>query len=243
MRWFPALCVLCSVASAFGQSPPADFLSPIATDKPQVLFLGGRPSAVAQPLPPKCPLVSLDDLQFVGPNPSHPFVLGNFATDAAWGVQDGYLQVVSGKNAALQLAWADQFELEGIAHQSGYGGWFVLFGWSEGHGLALHSVSMKDSGSPWFLTEFRGYRAINDRTQEFEKFEWRNEQPFKLAVGDDKLSLTVGKFKVFDQLALSGYHPGAIVLGVYDTRYGPRTMKVKSLRIKSLPAKTQAVAP
>lgn len=224
------LCVLSSIAVA----QPEDFKGVVAGERPEVIFVVGRPTARPAKLSPKAKVVPLEDLQFTGPQPSHPFVLGNFAHDGEWGIVEGHIQLLDGRNAALQLAWADQFELEGIMEQAGFGGWFFLLGWDQGRGYALSNVTMKESGSPWFLSEFRGNKAIDGRTKEFDKFEWKHAQPFVLRVEKNKLSLKVGAFQVFNQEPLDGYSPGRIVFGVYDTRYGPRPARIRSLKIRAL---------
>ena len=230
--------------SLSGQSfaQPEDFQGCVAGDKWTVLHQWGRRTRQPIPLSKNSLLVGLDDLQFTGPMPSHPFVLGNFAADGKWGLVNGYVQLLKGNDAALQLAWADQFELEGIAEHAGYGGWFLLLGWDQGRGIAINNCNMKVSGSPWFIAEFRGSRAIEDRTVEYDKFDWRKEQPFRVTVRDDALTLEIGRFKVFDQIPLNGYQPGRVVFGVYETRYGTKPIRFKSLRIRALPDTESAEA-
>lgn len=209
----------------------------VTSDRWQVLFPIGRRSSASRTLTDRDPLKNLEDLQFTGPQPSHPFVLGNFASDGSWGIVNGGMQRISGHNAALHIAYADQFELEGRMDQTGYGGWFLLLGWTEGLGYAIHNVTMKQSGSPWFLSAFRGAKAIPEQTSEFLKHEWKREQPFRVVVRDNNLSMRVGKFDVLDEQPLENYVPGAIILGVYDTRYGPRPVRLTALRIRALTTK------
>jgi len=228
------VAILFCVIHGTALAQPDDFIGVIAGSKPVTLCLPVRGISAIAPLPKKSKLVPLDELQLTGPRPSHPFVLGNFAADGHWGMVNGAVGVTDGNNAALQLAWASDFELEGVIEQSGLGGSFWLLGWDEGHGYALHNVLLKESGSPWFLTEFRGGKAIEDRTLELEKFDWKGTQPFRLSVQAQAVSLTVGKIQVIDRLPVESYHPGRVVLGVYDTRYGPRTLSIKSLKIRAL---------
>lgn len=232
---------LISTHSAFAQ--PEGFKGVVAETDATVLHLVLRPQMRTIALPKTAKVTPLDDLQFTGPRPSHPFVLGNYASDGKWGIVNGYLRMVEGKNAALQLAWAEDFELDGIMEHSGFGGWFMLLGWNDGRGYALSNVNMKESGSPWFLSEFRGGKAIDDRTKEFEKFDWKGEQPFRLEVKQQALTLEIGKFHVFNKEPLPGYTAGTVVLGVYDTRYGPKPLAVKSLRIRKLDPAAAAAAP
>jgi hypothetical protein len=229
------VCAIVSLnAPTLMSGEPDGFKGAVAGTKIEVLFRAPRATVRPIPLPKTSKLVSLDDLQLIGPGPGHPFLLGHYAVDGSWGIVNGGLQVVSGKNAALQLGWAGDFELEGTIEQSGLGGWFFLFGWDEGRGYALSNVLMRESGSPWFISEFRGTRAIKDRTTEFDDFDWRGEQPFRLTVHHETFSLTVGKFNILVNEPIPGYTPGLVVLGVYDTRYGPKTLRIKSLRWKGL---------
>jgi len=185
------------------------------------LYVAGRPARNIQPLTAKDKLVQLDAFELTGPEPGHPFVLGNFVSDGQWGIVAGGVQRTGGKNAVLELARGDQFELQGVMEQIGLGGWFLLIGWDDGHGYCLSNVLMKESGAPWFLTEF-------------PSFEWQREQPFQLQVADNKLTFNVGQTTVLEQQELKNYQPGAVILGTYDTRYGPRGVRLTSLRGRAL---------
>jgi|GEM_PF-6022592 len=224
--------VLCCCGPARAQ--PEGFVGAVAKAKSETLFAFSPQPALQGKLPRKCRLIPLPDLEFTGPKPSHPFVLGNFYADARWGIVNGSLGVLDGKNGALQIAWADQFCLEGIMEQGGLGGWFLLLGWDEGRGFAVSNVTLKDSGSPWFVTEFRGGKAIEGRSQEFEKFEWKGEQPFRLVMEESRLTFEIGRHRQFHELPIEGYAPGRIILGTYDTRYGPRPLLVKSLKLRAI---------
>lgn len=211
-----------------------DFAGAIATEKVQILCTPRRGGPIQAPLPKKSKLVSLEELSFVGPKPSHPFVLGTFDVDGRWGIERGLIARVAGTNAALQIGWADEFELEGVMEMTGLGGWFLLIGWNEGGGYGIHNVVMKDSGSPWFVSQFRGNRAIEDGTVELEKFLWNGEQPFRLTVQSEKLNLQVGRHRVVNEFPVEGYGPGRIILGTYETRYGPRTVRIGTLKLRAL---------
>jgi hypothetical protein len=215
------------------RAQPEDYEGTVAGEQWTVLHAQRRPTRNPVRLPRNAPVVSLEEFQFIGPEPSHRFVLGNFAVDGEFGLNGGYLQPIKGRNAALQLAWADQFELQGTMEQTGLGGWFLLIGWDEGRGHAIFTFSTRESGSPWFVSEFRGTRAIEGRTVKFPRFEWKGEQPFRIAVQQDELSITVGNFKVLEDYPLENYSPGRIVLGVYDTEYGPKPLRIKELRIRA----------
>jgi len=199
----------------------------------KVLYLGRRSRGV-RPLPSTGPLTPLDDLKFVGADPGHPFYLGHFACDGRWGIVSGGLQRIEGSNAAFRIARAENFELEGRAQMEKYGGWFLLVGWDQGRGYSISSVTMKESGSPWFIAEFRGDRAIKETNHRYDGFEWRNEQPFRVRVVDRKLTFEVGAITVLDREELSNYSEGDIIFGVYDTRYGPRPVRIRALRIRAI---------
>jgi hypothetical protein len=187
-----------------------------------------------RPLPEKGLVQSLPELRFTGPKPKHPFVLGEFAADGEFGLVDGALQLTSGGSAAVQLPEADEFELEGIMEHTEFGGWFMAVGWGQGRGYVLSNVTLKDSGSPWFLSELRGGAAIQDGTEDLEHFEWLRSQPFRLNVSKKELTLEVGERTVADHVTMPNYEKGRVLLGVYDTRYGPKKLRVHSMRMRSL---------
>lgn len=199
-----------------------------------VLHVPVKPTRNVQPLNAQSKLVPLDGFELTGPNPGHPFVLGDYRADGKWGVVEGGVQVIGGKSAALELARGDQFVLEGRMDQTNLGGWFLLVGWDSGHGYCLSNVVMKQSGAPWFLTEFRGGKALPETHVELPPFEWQREQAFKLQIENNELTLEVGPKTVIAKQPLENYQPGAIVLGTYDTRYGPRAVRLRTLRGRSL---------
>lgn len=233
-RIYAGVCVVWLLAQGIVQGQPDDFQGVIAGEKWTVLHLRNARTRGNQPLPATAKIQPLKSLEFTGPKPGHPFVLGNFAVNGDWGQVEGYVQRIQGSDAALQLCWADQFELEGIIEHAEFGGWFFLLGWESGHGYSLSNVNFKTSGSPWFLSEMRGAKALEDKTLEFDHFNWKGEQPFKLSVKENELSLKIGRFDVLTT-PLESYKPGMIVLGVYDTDYGPKPIRIKSLRVRSLP--------
>lgn len=224
-----AMAATCSAAAGADPAP----LSGRWTN----LFRPTRVTPQPLPLPPAGTIQPLAELQFTGPRPAHPFVLGNFAADGRFGLVGGGIERVEGRNAAIRLCpLADQFELEGRIAMKDYGGWFLLVGWDEelGNGYAVHNCTMKESGSPWFITEMRGRTAVDETTQELKQHEWRLMQEAKVRIQDNKLSVQLGAAKVLDQELLPNYRPGAVIFGVYDTRYGPRPVRVESLRIRGL---------
>lgn len=185
-------------------------------------------------LPQNAPVTPLSEFELTGAKPGDQFQLGNFATDGKWGIQDGAVTRIDGRNAALKLGRAENFELEGILDLGEVGGWFLLIGWDEGHGYSITNIGFRESPSPWFITEYRGSTAISDTHQEVAKHAWRKEQTLKLTVKQNELNLAVGKTNVLKQQVLPNYSAGDIILGVYDTKYGPRPLRIKSLRIRNI---------
>ena len=229
-----SLCCLAFISAVDAQEDTDVRHAPQLSPKWLSLYVAGRPVRNVLPLTAKDKLVQLDAFELTGPDPGHPFVLGNFVSDGQWGVVAGGVQRTGGKNAVLELARGDQFELQGVMDQIGLGGWFLLVGWDNGHGYCLSNVLMKESGAPWFLTEFRGHKALPETHVEFPSFEWQRAQPFQLQVADNKLTFNVGQTTLLDQQELKNYQPGAIILGTYDTRYGPRGVRLTALRGRSL---------
>ncbi|RLS54762.1 MAG: hypothetical protein DWH91_11000 [Planctomycetota bacterium] len=202
------------------------------TDKWSVLHKPGRARPGVFPLPEKGSLQSIPEFALTGPMPGHPFGLGEFVANGTWGMTQGAVTVVAEKNAVLKLTAANQFEMEGVITSEGLGGWFLLFGWNQGHGYSLSNFVLRDSPSPWFLTEYRAAKAIPNTNQEIKSFEWRGEQPMFLSVVQNQLNLKVGTTVVVKEFPLEDYTPGEVYLGTYDTRYGARTVAVKSLRVR-----------
>lgn len=182
------------------------------------------------------PLTPIPDYRLQGPYEDSPLFLSKFATDTNWDVKDRMLQVPSGRNAVLKLGRAENFVLEGEADLTGPGGMFFILGENDEHGYGLAATTMVKSGCPWQLFEFRGREAIDDSMVELAKYEPLRPEPFRLSVADHRLSLTIGRIEVFKEVPLANYHEGDILIGVYDTRYGPKRVKIKTMRAKALPA-------
>jgi hypothetical protein len=203
----------------------------------KILLRPQRGTATPRDLPPAGAIQPLADFQFTGPMPAHPFVLGNFVADGKFGMVSGGIQRIDGTSAAMRLVeQADQFELEGQIHVKDLGGWFMLIGWNDetGNGYAIHNVAMKESGSPWFITELRGRKAVEGTNQQIKQFEWNRPQEVKISVKEGKLTFQLGAAKVLDGEPLMNYQPGQIIFGVYDTKYGPRPVRIESLRIRAV---------
>ncbi len=210
---------------------------PMLSPKWHVAFLNTRPTPGTIPLPEKIPFEVVDDLEFTGPFENHPFLMGNVKIDGEWAVVDGYLTRSAGRNAAIKLAKADQFELEGRINAEGLGGWFILLGWEDGNGYAIYNVNMKTSGSPWHICEFRGGSGIESTHQETARYECRGVEAFRLRVADDLVTLQVETTKILENYPLRNYNPGQVIIGTYDTKYGAKPVKIQSLRLRALATK------
>lgn len=200
----------------------------------QVLVNPSRRARGRRDLPKNGPIENIAQLEITGPAPGHQFVLGQYADDGKWGYDDGGVVLVEGRNAGLKLGHAENFELEGLIEMGNEGGWFLLVGWDEGRGYSVINIGFRESPSPWFITEYRGGAAIADAHQQVAKHAWQKDQILHLTVKDKELNLRVGKIDVLKQQNLPNYSEGDIILGVYDTKYGPRPIRIKSLRLRNL---------
>lgn len=249
------LCVLAVLlfssagwSSAVAEDPPEGTdpasevpLVPVVniTDKWTVLVNPARPRPGVVEFTEKSPIQNVADFKLVGPSVGHPFCLGDFIVDGKWASVQGTVQVTEGKNALLSLATADQFEMEGVINQEGLGGWLVLLGWNQGHGFSLSNVTLKDSGAPWFVCEYRAAEAIVLTNNEVKQYLWKGDQPFHMIVKNKLLSVTVGKTPIVEEYPLDNYTAGQIYFGTYDTKYGPRPVKIRSLRIRAIEEKPE----
>lgn len=176
---------------------------------------------------------NLSDFKFTGPRPGDPFLLGDVEVDGEWGLVDGVLQRTGGKATALRLGRVGDFEMEGILEAEGTGGWYFLVGMDKGHGYAVYNVTTRSSGSPWLTCEFRNKKGIDSTHREFVRHEWKGREAFRMSIIDKKLSVQVGRTKLTDDVELPNYHEGDLILGTYDTKYGPKPVKIRSLRIRA----------
>lgn len=203
------------------------------TEKWKVLVNPVKPRAGLVELTKKSPIQNVGEFTLTGPMVGHPFGLGEFSADGRWAMVDGVATPVDGKNALIHLTAADEFEMEGIVYQEKFGGWLMLVGWNQGHGYSLSNVTLKESGSPWFLCEYRGSKAIEGTNNEVKHFEWKGNQPFRMHLKDKKLTVVVGKTPIVEEYPLENYAAGDVFLGTYDTRYGPKPIGVRSLRVRA----------
>lgn len=228
--------LLCAAihAGLFGHHAAAQPKTGKTAAKWQVLHLASKaPRRGIHPLDEKSPVVGLTELNLTGPNPGHPFLLGHFAINGRFGIQDAALSRTEGFNAAVKLADVEDFELEGLVNAEGLGGWFWLLGFENGHGYMIYNVTMKTSGSPWQFCEFRGHKAIVETHREINRLEWKGVQPLLLSVKEQELALRVGTARLAEGIELENYHKGQLIVGTYDTEYGALPVRLHSLRIRA----------
>ena len=228
-----------SSGDAVDESPADEPFKVSLTDKWKVLVNPVKPRAGLVELTKKSPIQNVGEFTLTGPMVGHPFGLGEFAADGRWAMVDGVATPVDGKNALIHLAAADEFEMEGIIYQEKFGGWLMLMGWNQGHGYSLSNVTLKESGSPWFISEYRGSKAIESTNNEVKHFEWKGNQPFRILVKDKQLTVVVGKTSIVENYPLENYTAGDLFLGTYDTRYGPKPIGVRSLRVRAIVEKPE----
>ncbi|MCC7419490.1 MAG: hypothetical protein IT428_04375 [Planctomycetaceae bacterium] len=159
-------------------------------------------------------------------------LLGEFKSEGNWATSRAGLQPME-PNSALLLGKAGDFELDGEMSADGLGGWFIGVGLHKGHGYLIYNVTLKTSGSPWLASELRDNRILSATPVEVGRHVWKGYQPFRLLVEKNKLQLVVGKDQVIKDLDLENYHEGDVVLGSYNTKYGPKPLRIRSMRIRA----------
>lgn len=238
----PVSWLLIGLVAVFAFHPFAAADDPVSADRETTATIGkewtvlwdARRSAPGKrPLEEDSPLQPLKEFQIEGVPDADPFWLSNFRSEGTWGSANRRLTRIAGKNAALKLARAESFELQGVLNAEGLGGWFLLFGWDKGHGYGLYNVTLKTSGSPWIFTEFRDSAAIAETHREKHRYLWKGEQPMFVVIIDKKLTVQVGRETILKDFELPNYHAGDVILGTYDTPYGPKPVSVRSLRIRA----------
>ncbi|MBL4884211.1 MAG: hypothetical protein JKY95_06725 [Planctomycetaceae bacterium] len=198
----------------------------------QTLFRATNAVGTRQ-LPEKSPLKSLDEFTITGAYEKHVNRLNQVVCDGQWGISQGVLSQISGRAAAIKIGRAKEFELEAGIQAEGVGGWFIVFGYDQGHGYGVYNVTMNQSGSPWFITEFRDGKGILDSDKELVRYECKGKETLKLRVVNEKVSLSIGNRKIMEDVELAGIHEGDIILGTYDTKYGPKPVKIYGIRLRT----------
>ncbi len=204
-----------------------------AAKKWTILHKPAPQAADGVPLSEEALITAVTDFELNGPRPGDKSLFGTFQSDADWLVSRNGLTPAAGKNYALLLAQADQFDLEGTMSAEGLGGWFFLVGWKDGHGYLIYNVTLKTSGSPWLICEFRGGKGLEPTHRELTRHVWKGSQPFRLSVVKNALNLTVGPDEVLKEVPLPNYTEGRVLMGTYNTQYGPKPIRIQALRIRS----------
>jgi hypothetical protein len=183
------------------------------------------------------------DLRFRGPEPTHPFLLGEYRTAAGWDLIEKRLVAPAAESASLRIATADEFGLEAELEAAGNGGWFIALGWVGNSGWVLSNVTMRTSGSPWHICRVENGVADVATHKEVARTSWKGVQKLGLALtrnsrGEYRLDGQLAGKPFLDGVALPGYSGGDVYLATYATKYGPMPVKVNVLRAKSFASKT-----
>ena len=225
-----ATFIACSFLSQAGQGAPKN------NNKKgnwQTKFRASRVLGT-RPLPKNSLIESLENFTITGAHKNHSNRLNKIVCDGQWGISQGALTQISGREAAIKIGRAENFELEMGIQAKGYGGWFILFGFDQGHGFGIYNVTMKTSRSPWFITEFRDNKGIMASDQELISYEFKGKEALRMKVLNNKVTLTIGNQKILDNIEFAGIHEGDIILGTYDTQYGPKPVKIYGIRLRTL---------
>ena len=183
------------------------------------------------------PMRSVQDFKFQGPHAGHPFLLGDFEADGEWKSIEGELQRTRGANSLLELPEVNFFDVEGVFSSDRLGGMLFLVGWTpKNSGYVVYNVTMKDkaSGSPWHLCRIENGHFVEGEDREIARHEWEGTQSMRLSVREKKLTLAIGKTRVLQDLPLATYQRGSVYLGTYNTRYGPKPLRIRSVRIREI---------
>lgn len=203
-------------------------------------------SPTPTPLPEDSLLRPVQDLKLRGPHVGHPFLLGDFETNGSWHIVDRELLRTGGENALLELPEVENFEVEGSFASERLGGMLFLLGWTPDHsGYVLYNPTMKTkaSGSPWHLCRFEKGQLVEGEDREVARYEWDGVKSIKWSINQAQLSLTIGTKRLLKELPLPNYQPGKVMFGTYNTRYGPKLLRVRSLRIREIPPPATTSSP
>ncbi|MCA8982138.1 MAG: hypothetical protein R3C12_15800 [Planctomycetaceae bacterium] len=224
------LLLLLAVFQSVVTPSRADDPAPAAPVKfgPWKYLLGGPVKSLQ-----KSPIKLLDQFEITGAFPKDSYLLNEVVCDGEWGMVKGALQQTSGRSAALHLGTAQDFELELGINAEGHGGWFMLFGFQNGHGYGIYNVNLKTSGSPWHISEFRGNAGIETTDREFARYICRGNESLTVRVVDSHFTLQIARRVLIENEELPAYSEGDIILGVYDTNYGPKPVKIYGARLRT----------
>lgn len=203
-------------------------------------------SSTPTPLPEGSLLRAVQELKFRGPHVGHPFLLGEFETNGTWQIVNRELLRTGGENALLELPEVENFDVEGSFASDRLGGMLFLFGWTpDNSGYVLYNPTMKTkaSGSPWQLCRVEKGEFVEGEDREVARQEWSGVKSIRWSINEGQLSLTIGVRRILRDLPLPDYQRGKVMFGTYNTRYGPKSLRVRSLRIREIPPPEETSSP
>lgn len=188
----------------------------------------------SQPIPADMPLRAVINLSFEGPHPKHPHLLGKYEADGRFIMHEGYLQQESGTAAMIQLPKGDSFDLEGMVSLKGEGSWLILLGWDmeKKSGYCLYQPQLRVSGGPFHICRIENGKTVAESDREMANLDLNGEGPLRIRVLEKNLSLQVLDQLIVHDYRLKDYQPGHIMIGTYNSRYGPKKLGVASLRMR-----------
>lgn len=227
------LCTAVLCLSGFAFSVRADEpAEPVKFGPWEVLYRGSSKQTSKKPEFGKSNLKVIESFELDGEKKKDPFRFNQLRLDGNWAITQGVLHQAEGRSAALSLGEAEDFELEIGMNAEGEGGWFLLFGYSEGNGQGLYNVNLRQSGSPWFVIRFARGEGVVDSDQEVARYECRGAEPLLVKVVNGRLSAQISRRTLIEDHELTDYKAGEIILGTYDTNYGPKPLKLMGIRIR-----------
>jgi hypothetical protein len=232
---------LCSVPinAALQSSSEPDPLDIELTRRWKTLLLLRSSRHKTKPIPADMPLQPVINMTFAGPHPGHPHLLGKYDADGRFILHQGYLQQESGKAALVQLPKADSFDLEGIVNLKGEGSWLILLGWNAetNSGYCLYQPQLRVSGGPFHICRIEKGKTVPKSDQEIANVDLNGEGALRIRVLEKALSLQVLDQAIARDYFLKNYQPGHIMIGTYNSRYGPKKLGIRSLRIRKVEKK------
>jgi len=228
-----ALCPA-PISAAYQSKTPPDPLDVELTPRWKTLLLLRSPRHKSQPIPADMPMRAMINMTFEGPHPDHPHLLGKYDANGRFILHQGYLQQESGKAALVQLPKADSFDLEGIVNLKGEGSWLILLGWNTetNSGYCLYQPQLRVSGGPFHICRIENGKTVPNSDRELANVDLNGEGALRIQVLEKDLSLQVLDKLIVRDYTLKDYQPGHILIGTYNSRYGPKKLGIRSLRIR-----------
>jgi hypothetical protein len=160
--------------------------------------------------------------------------LGDYQVDGEFIIRDGFLRRQFGNSALLRLPAAEDFELEGIVHLEGVGGWLMLLGWhlESRTGYVIYNTKLRVSGSTWYVVEIEGGLPVPDSERELVIRNAEGIGALRVLVDQKKVSMQAAGEYLFREEELPNYNPGHVAIGTFSTQYGPQNIGIKSLRMR-----------